>query len=346
MFLTGALTAGTAAVLAVAAPGVAAASGCGITTLDETTFPTTFSNDQSILAGTSTVVDGGLRVATPTGDDKAARYFPVANLALAGQTAQSNYALNITPVSGSVPSYQLVMDMNGPATGGFATLVFEQLYSDQGKTNTWWSTKPLDQIADRGGHGSSDWGTLDEISGAYPDAVITSFGYSLGRGPVGDATITGITFGCNEFRFDLANRAPIANTRIDDGGDQNYRTFWLSGVGSTDPDGDRLNYSWSVDGVEVSKEAEFLYTYPKGARNSTVVLTVSDGKLASVPEAGTPTRTVTVAPPTNTKLEGALPGTGADVLALAGVGGLVLAGGGTGLVLSRRRRLAAGGHAA
>jgi hypothetical protein len=342
MLLTGALTAGSAAVLAVVAPGVAFANGCGTTTLDEATFGERFATTESIGAGSSTVEGGALHVTTPTNADKAAGYFAVPNLPLASQTAQSNYGITVTDAGdGAVPTYQLVLDYNGPAEGGYTILVYEQAYQGA-HPNTWWSTQPLDNIADRTGHGSGDWGTLDEISAKYPDATIGAFGYSLGRGPQpGDANITSLTFGCNEFTFKHSNQGPTASIKIDNNSDTDYRTFWFSGTTSSDPDGDRLSYSWQVDGTEVSQAAEFTYTYPNGPRTSTVQLTVSDGKITS-----TVAQTVTVAPPTNTSAGGPLPGTGANVLGLAAVGGLALLGGGLGLVVNRRRRIVSGAHAA
>jgi LPXTG-motif cell wall-anchored protein len=75
----------------------------------------------------------------------------------------------------------------------------------------------------------------------------------------------------------------------------------------------------------------------------TVTLTVTDDDGAST----TATREVVVPatdaggptdPAEPTEYGTPLPNTGADVLGLAAVGGLVLAGGGAGLVVSRRRR--------
>jgi hypothetical protein len=207
--LVGLLGAGSAVALSLAVPGVAFASGCGTTTLTETTFPTTFSSDQSLGTGSSVVEDGDLRVTTTVANvDKASRQYPIANIPLASQTAESNYDISITNVSGANPGYNLVVDINGAAPGGYTTLVKEPgLYGDQ-----FWTNSATVQGVPAGA-GYAHLGTIQQYSDANPDAVIQAFGYSLGRGPVGDAKITKIRFGCNDFTFDLANRAPSASLR-------------------------------------------------------------------------------------------------------------------------------------
>jgi hypothetical protein len=331
--LTGALAAGTFAVLATVSPSIASASGCGTTTFDENEFPQKFL-DVDLANGTSTVVDGGLWVKTTTTDsDKAAGAYRTDRLPLADYTAESNYALEYDLVSGTGPGYNLIVDINGDAPKGYTTLVKENgLYNDQ-----WWTNQVLVQgVTPTPGEAGGDYahlGTIQEYSDANPDAMILGFGYSLGRGPIGEAVITSITFGCNDFVFDLANRAPVAVAAIDNGSDSDYRTYHFSGTQSTDPDGDKLTYSWSVNGTVVSTAPEFLHTFPKGAGTYSVVLTVKDPAGLSSMD----TESVTVTPAQNTS-GGPLAETGADVKGLAALGGLVAVGSAAGLVANRRRK--------
>src|SRR5215218_9782795 len=190
-------------------------------------------------------------------------------------------------------------------------------------------------------------GTLVDISAAYPDAVITGLGFQLIDQPGADVTVHGMTFGCNEFRFssgpgggpggdpggDPANQAPIAAVTATSTG----ATFTFSAAGSTDSDGEIAGFTWSFgDGSAPAQGEEVVHEYA-AAGTYTVTLTVTDDDGAST----TATREVVV-PATDagepTEYGTPLPNTGADVLGLAAVGGLVLAGGGAGLVVSRRRR--------
>ena len=335
--VAGLLGVGSAVALSVAVPGIASANGCGTATLTETTFPTTFDSlrNDTRTAGSIAVEDGALRVTTtPSANgnqqSKASAYYDIANLPLADQTAQSNYGLGVTNLDGTKPGYNLVVDVNGAAAGGTTTLVFEDGYGGK-----WWANpKPEDDKVQGvpGGLGYPHLGTIQQYSDANPDAVVLAFGFSLGSGVVGDNRITSITFGCSTFTFDLANRAPVAKAAVDNASDSDYRTYWLSGTQSTDPDGDQLTYSWTVNGTVVSTAAEFKHTFPKGAGTYQVALTVNDGALSN-----TTTTEVKVTPPADT-IGGALPDTGANVTGMAALGGLVVVGSGVGLLATRRRK--------
>ncbi len=349
--LTGALATGSALLLSVAAPGVASAGGCGETTLNESGTAKAWNGagrfstvaGETRATGHNEVVDGGLRVWTEgaTSTDKAAALYPVPNLPLADQTAESAYDLDLTNLTdGGKPGYNLVLDINGPGNTapGFVVLVKEEgFYGD-----LWHTSKLGNDVGTDGmygvpeGSGYEGLGTIQQFSDANPDAVIQAFGYSLGSGVKGDVMITKIRFGCNDFVFDLTNRAPVADLRIDNGGDSDYRTYWLSGTRSSDPDGDNLTYTFTVDGVEIANpenKAEFLYTFPKGKKSYDVQLTVSDGEFTTTAAA----QRVDVQPDLDT-IGGPLANTGADVLGLAALGAVAVGGSATGLVLKNRRR--------
>jgi LPXTG-motif cell wall-anchored protein len=177
--------------------------------------------------------------------------------------------------------------------------------------------------------------------------------------------VHGLTFGCNEFRFGSgagtgpggdpggdpggnpggnpgggpANQAPIAAVTTTSTG----ATFTFSAAGSADSDGAVTGFTWSFgDGSAPATGEQVVHEYAAPG-TYTVTLTVTDDDGAST----TASRQVVVPatdptdptdPPAPTEYGTPLPDTGADVLGLAAVGGLVLAGGGAGLVVSRRRR--------
>jgi LPXTG-motif cell wall-anchored protein len=120
-------------------------------------------------------------------------------------------------------------------------------------------------------------------------------------------------------------------------------TYTFSAAGSTDSDGRITGYAWDFgDGSAPTAGEQVVHAYA-AAGTYTVTLTVTDDDGATT----TATREVVVPaadqggptdPAEPTEYGTPLPDTGADVLGLAAIGGLVLAGGGAGLVVSRRRK--------
>ncbi len=369
---TGALALGTTALLGAAAPGVASASGCGVTTLDTAGLESTFTGALSGVGGgaTAEVLPGGLRMTTPSADADpdgaayAAWFMDGLDIALADATAQSNYALDTTPAAGQPldnhPTYELYVDLDGPGAGGEDLLVYWAPGAGE-PTDVWESAFGPLTAMDPDASEAPEEGTLADISAAYPDARVTSLGFQLIDQPGADVVVHGLTFGCNEFRFssgsgggpggnpggepggdpggDPANQAPIAAvTAINTGA-----TFTFSAAGSTDSDGEIAGFTWSFgDGSAPAEGEEVVHQYA-AAGTYTVTLTVVDDDGASttatrevvvpVTDAGGPTD-----PAAPTEYGTPLPNTGADVLGLAAIGGLVLAGGGAGLLVSRRRK--------
>ena len=350
--LAGALAAGGTVLLSIALPGVASADSCDPTTVTNENLEGWVIPSYTRGGGTATFdADYQLVLDAPAGNGKVTIAYPLGagnEIPLAEQTAQSNYGYEFqrfdgkpvgSPGAGDV-TYEMEIDFNGlDVDGGYAVLVFEPYYQPA-NPGTWWSTRDIPGLNNGGGHGSNtgDWGTLDQISQAAPNAVIKSFGVNLNNkvdGTAAKGSVDSVTFGCNTFTFELANRAPVARIVVDDNTDSDYRTFWVSGTTSSDPDGDPLTYSWVVNGgtPSTSTASEYKVTFPNGPGTYQVQLTVSDGEKTS-----TTTESITVTPPTNTVQEDWLPNTGAGVIGLAAFAGLALVGGGAGTVLSRRRK--------
>ncbi|SOC50752.1 LPXTG-motif cell wall anchor domain-containing protein [Blastococcus aggregatus] len=361
--LTGALAAGTFAALATLTPSIASATACGPQKVEALGagsgfVVTTRDGDVQGLLGSAELRDqpDNLWLSAAQGNGKVTVTYPISveGVPLASQTAQSNYgyefqrndALPVGSAGGGDVTYEMVLDFNGPAVaGGFTTLVFEPYYQSQaGKQNTWWSTRDLPGLPDKTGHGSPNWGTLDEISLAQPDAVIQSFGVNLNGTSASafQASVDSVTFGCNTFVFDLANRAPSAVVAVDDAGDADYRTFVLSGRGSSDPDdGDALSYAWTVTDkatgavVSTSAASQYEVSVPNGPGTYTAGLTVTDRDGLS----STAAADFTATPPSNTvNTDTKLPNTGASVIGLAALTGAAVVAGGAGTVITRRRR--------
>ncbi|MBJ7451710.1 MAG: PKD domain-containing protein [Blastococcus sp.] len=352
--LTGALAAGTFIGLATLVPGIASASCAGPITVTEEnkqgwTIP-------SFLRGTGSAsfqpAPDNLVLDAPTSTTNNSKvtiaYGIAGGVPLADQTAQSNYALASerfdgkpnTTATGSA-TYEMVVDPDGAGTLGNTTLVFEDYYQ-AANPDTWWSTQPLANIPDREGHGRADWGTLAEISAAYPAAVIKSFGVNLNALPNGDAakvSVDSVKFGCNVFTFDggvaePVNEAPIAVLEATGPTSEGDVTFTAP---STDDKGvvrQTLDFGDDSPVVEggPTDRGPITHRYTPGTYTATLTAFDAEG------ESSTDTFTFTYTAPNDGIANGPLPETGANVIGLAVIGGVAVAGAGSGLVLRNRRR--------
>ena len=367
LLATGALSLGSFAVIGAVAPGVASANGCGVTPLDLAGLEGAFDGELTGVGdgATAEMLAEGLRLTMPSAEDDpesaayASYFMDGLEIPLADATAQSNFDLDTTLAEGQPvanhPTYELYVDLDGPATEDPAQAILVYWEPEAGEpTDLWWSALgPLAELDSE----STEEATLVEVSAAYPDATVTSIGFQLLYQPGADVVVHGMTFGCNEFRFssgsttdpggdpggdpgtDPGNQAPIAAVTATNTG----ATFTFSAAGSTDSDGEIAGFTWSFgDGSAPAEGAEVEHVYT-AAGTYTVTLTVTDDDGAST----TATRQVVVPvtdqggptdPAEPTEYGTPLPDTGADVLGLAAIGGLVLAGGGAGLVASRRRK--------
>jgi LPXTG-motif cell wall-anchored protein len=371
LLTTGALGLGSFALISTVAPGIASANGCGVTPLDLAGLEAAFDGQLTGVGGgaTAEMLAGGLHLtmpsaeADPDGAAYASYFMDGLGIPLAEATAQSNFDLDATLAAGQPvanhPTYELYVDLDGPGTDDTAQAILVHWEPDAGEpTDLWWSALgPLTQLESE----SAEEASLVEISAAYPDAVVTSLGFQLLYQPGADVVVHGLTFGCNEFRLSSgsgggpggdnggdpggnpggnpANQAPLAAVTATNTG----ATFTFSAAGSTDSDGRITGYRWDFgDGSAPAEGADVTHPYA-AAGTYTVTLTVTDDDGATttatrqvvvpVPDQGGPTD-----PAEPTEYGTPLPDTGADVLGLAAIGGLVLAGGGAGLVVSRRRK--------
>jgi hypothetical protein len=160
------------------------------------------------------VVGTGLHVWTDnnTGQAKVAEYVAT-DTPLGGVT---NTGLDLTTNSGTIkPGYQLVVDLDNDGDNDGILVGEPDFY--EGK---WWlgshKSFPVDPAVaanpntpkEPGGGGPLN-GTLDQWRAAYPNAVVTAFGFSLGSGVLGDYVINSITF--NETTYTFAEHVTLTS---------------------------------------------------------------------------------------------------------------------------------------
>ena len=179
--------------IAVAAPASAATSTVYVPDDFVKSLSDTRATGHYELAGT------GLHIWTEgsTSIDKVAEY--VATNTLLSSVGEPS--LDYTNTSGGQPGFQLYIDANGDGQAD-GILVGESVYAGD-----WWLNNSAAQFVKDGapshtpGYGSTNHGTLDQWRSAFPDTVVTAFGFSLGSGVKGDGVINAINFAGTRYVF-------------------------------------------------------------------------------------------------------------------------------------------------
>lgn len=124
-------------------------------------------------------------------------------------------------------SYQIQVDTNGAAEGGFTTLVYEPYWNGAVVPATWqqwdvdaglfWSSKTT-ECGLVAGAGGPPLYTLDAIVAACPDSVVGGIGVNIGSFNPGYTVATdGVTFNGTTYDFEVG-RAPATKDDCKDGG--------------------------------------------------------------------------------------------------------------------------------
>jgi hypothetical protein len=199
-----AVAAATALVTGILTVGVAPAQAATDTIEVPTDFNPSLSDTRA--TGHLEVIGTGLRVWTDGAlgsTNKVAEYVSTST----PLSAVTSTGLDLTTNSGEIkPGYQMVVDLDNDGDND-GILVGEGVYG-----GNWWlgghKTFAVDPAVAanpdtpaEGGGGSPYNGTLAQWNAAYPHAVVTAFGFSLGSGVLGDYTINSITFNGTTYTF-------------------------------------------------------------------------------------------------------------------------------------------------
>jgi hypothetical protein len=155
------------------------------------------------LAGTGLHIwtDGSDDVVDGTNTDKVAEYVDTKTpLAKVGD-ASLDYA-NTDPNSGLTgPGFQLVVDLDGNGTPDGILVGEPASYGD-----VWWLSGPSKNVDLPGAPGPAfgyvNAGSLEQWNGAFQDAAVLAFGFSLGSGVHGDGVLNAINFAGTRYTFD------------------------------------------------------------------------------------------------------------------------------------------------
>lgn len=193
MTLRNTLGAGTAIAAALVVGLGAPAHAASTIVVYETTASTQgWVESPPVADGTIDWTSAGLELSTPFGTSKV-QLGSELNLPLAALTALSYEAEILEPgsVATQIAALNLVIDFNGDATGGFATLVYEPIYNGEsldavrGGDAIWWSTRVMPGVP----MAFDSYVPLSEIVAANPDAVAKGIIINQGTGNPGLVTL-------------------------------------------------------------------------------------------------------------------------------------------------------------
>jgi hypothetical protein len=174
--------------------------------------------------------DGALQLTTDATNEAKAQYLKNENVLLSSVTELSYWTKQVSGPPHADPSYQLLVDLNGGAAGGFTTFVYEPYQNGVVMPGVWqqwdvdagqmWSSRTFAEgtCAVVAGAGGPPFYTLAGIKAMCPNAVTLSFGVNVGTfNPGYNVETDGVTFNGTTYDFEIANE-PTSKDQCKDGG--------------------------------------------------------------------------------------------------------------------------------
>lgn len=174
-----------------------------------------------VTDATSPLPNGALQLTTDSNTASKLQYMHSTDTNLADVTSLSYYTKQVSGPAEADPSYQLAVDLNGAAAGGFTTLVYEPYWNGTVTPGAWqqwdvaaanarlWSSR---SFTDGGtctvtaGAGGAPFYSLADLQTACPDAVVEGFGVNVGTYNLNYVVETdGVNFNDTTYDFQLSN---------------------------------------------------------------------------------------------------------------------------------------------
>jgi len=179
---------------------------------------------------TSPYSDGALQLTTDETNAAKAQYLHGANVPLASVTELSYATKQVSGPAVADPSYQLGVDLNGSAPGGFTNFVYEPYWNGTVLPGAWqewdvdagqfWSSSSFTDgaCAVVSGAGGPPFYTLAQIKAVCSSAVVVSFGVNVGTyNPNYKVETDGVKFNDTTYDFEIANE-PTSKEQCKNGG--------------------------------------------------------------------------------------------------------------------------------
>jgi hypothetical protein len=171
-----------------------------------------------VTDATSPYPDGALQLTTDGTTAAKAQYMHEADVALSEVEELSYYTKQNSGPATAAPSYQIEVDLNGEAAGGFTTLVYEPYWNGTVVPGTWqewdvdagqfWSSRTFTEgtCAVVNGAGGPPLYSLTSLQTLCPDAEVLAFGVNVGTfNPNYDVETDGVNFNGTVYDFELVN---------------------------------------------------------------------------------------------------------------------------------------------
>lgn len=189
---------------------------------------------QFVTDSTSPYPSGALQLTTDSTNAAKAQYMHDANVPLSDVTDLSYHTKQVSGPAVADPSYQLAVDLNGDAAGGFTTLVYEPYWNGTVVPNAWqqwdvasgkfWSSNTVtcsNGTVTKAPGGPATY-TLSDLKTMCPDAVVVGFGVNVGTyNPSYVVNTDGVNFNGTVYDFELTN-VPTSKDQCKDNGYKNY----------------------------------------------------------------------------------------------------------------------------
>jgi hypothetical protein len=214
-----------AGVLAFSSLGVSAASTTVVVTPNNTqgwsTADTRPGGEVNYVSDpTSPYPSGALQLTTDGTNAAKAQYLHAASGSLNDVTELSYYTKQVSGPLTADPSYQLAIDVNGAAPGGFTNLVYEPYWNGVVTPGVWqnwnvaagqfWSSSTVSdgQTCNLvSGAGGPPFYTLEQLKATCPSAVVVGFGVNVGTyNPNYVVEADGVNFNGTTYDFELTNK--------------------------------------------------------------------------------------------------------------------------------------------
>lgn len=199
---------------------------------------------------------GALQLKTDATNSAKAQYLKAASGPLAEVTELSYWSKQVSGPAHADPSYQFILDLNGSASGGFTTMVYEPYQNGVIMPGVWqqwdvdagqmWSSRSFSEgtCVVTAGAGGAPFYSLAMLKTNCPNAVVLGFGVNVGTfNPSYDVLTDGVNFNGTTYDFELTN-TPSTKDECKQGGwmnltDQNGQAFknqgqcvsWTNGRG-------------------------------------------------------------------------------------------------------------------